>query len=529
MQTENESIMANKQIFAAPTQTSHRAQATDTVNRAGGRAYALSAKAALAQMAVTGVFNDTYHATAKMQLDDVRDLITKVEPAFLAKLAVYARQRAYMKDLPAYLCAVLAERDVALLARVFERVVDNGKMLRNFVQMVRSGQAGRRSLGTRPKKLVQQWLQNASDERLLSASVGTAPSLADVMRLAHPKAEGAQRDAMFKYLLGRDVDRDALPANVQALEAFRRGESLQVPKVSFELLTALPLSAADWTAIARHATWTQTRMNLNTFLRHGVFESREMVELVATRLRDVKLIEQAKVFPYQLLAAYLHVSEDMPSRVVNALQDAMEAAIENVPKFGCDVAVLPDVSRSMHDPVTGRREGATSKMRCIDVAGLFASAVLRRNPDALVVPFDTRVHAHRLNARDAVVTNAKTLAGFGGGGTACAIALAHLNEQKHMAELVIYVSDNESWADEVRRGKKATATLEEWTKYKARVKNAKLVCIDITPNATTQARDRHDILNVGGFSDEVFNVIDLFSRGELGGEHWVREIEKIEI
>ena len=44
-----------------------------------------------------------------------------------------------------------------------------------------------------------------------------------------------------------------------------------------------------------------TRMNLNTFQRHGVFHDAEMVELIANRLRDAEAIKRAKVFPYQLL------------------------------------------------------------------------------------------------------------------------------------------------------------------------------------------------------------------------------------
>ena len=47
-----------------------------------------------------------------------------------------------------------------------------------------------------------------------------------------------------------------------------------------------------------------TRMNLNTFARHGVFENAEMTALVANRLRNPRLIEKARVFPYQLMVAY---------------------------------------------------------------------------------------------------------------------------------------------------------------------------------------------------------------------------------
>ena len=45
----------------------------------------------------------------------------------------------------------------------------------------------------------------------------------------------------------------------------------------------------------------------------------------------------------------------------------------------------------MSSPVTGHRgRRATTKMRCADVAALFAAAILRRNPDSVIVPFDTQ-------------------------------------------------------------------------------------------------------------------------------------------
>lgn len=36
--------------------------------------------------------------------------------------------------------------------------------------------------------------------------------------------------------------------------------------------TTLELTAQDWARIAAKASWQMLRMNLNTFLRHGVFE-----------------------------------------------------------------------------------------------------------------------------------------------------------------------------------------------------------------------------------------------------------------
>ena len=100
-----------------------------------------------------------------------------------------------MKDMPALLLAVLANRPGDHFDRAFDRVCDNGKMLRNFVQIIRSGVTGRRSLGSRPKRLVKRWIDSRSDAALLRASVGNEPSLADVIKMVHPTPTNASRRA----------------------------------------------------------------------------------------------------------------------------------------------------------------------------------------------------------------------------------------------------------------------------------------------------------------------------------------------
>jgi len=166
-------------------------------------------------------------------------------------------------------------------------------------------------------------------------------------------------------------------------------------------------------------------------------------------------------------------------------------------------------------------------VRCIDVAALVAAAVLRKNPAARVLPFEQDVVKLSLNARDSVMTNAQALASIGGGGTNCSAPLALLNKERASVDLVILVSDNESWVDATRRG--ATQTMREWEALKQRNREARLVCIDIQPYTTTQAAQRHDIMNVGGFSDAVFDLVSKFAEGQTGAEHWVGEIEKVSL
>ena len=109
-----------------------------------------------------------YYANAQSQLDDLRTLIDRVDDdLYLAKLALYARQRAFMKDMPAALLVVLSTRNTELMHRVFDRVVDNGRMLRTVFQMVRSGQLGRNSLSSSLQRAFQRWLNEASVSKLL--------------------------------------------------------------------------------------------------------------------------------------------------------------------------------------------------------------------------------------------------------------------------------------------------------------------------------------------------------------------------
>ena len=522
--------MANKNLFQS-TRGKNLPQ-TNTTNLAGGHAYAFGPQHALAQYLSTGCLNGTFYASADEQLNKIMDFSSQVDDHFLAKAAIYSRQVAHMKDTPALMCAILATRDVELLAEVFPQVIDNGKMLRNFVQIIRSGITGRKSLGSAPKRMIQSWLNRASDDQLLRASIGQSPSLADVIKMVHPRPKTAQREAFYAYIIGRSYKAENLPPLIRAYETWKMTREGAPPRVPFQMLTSLELKKRDWITIAKDAPWQMTRMNLNTFARHGVFGAMGMANKIANRLKNERLISKSRAFPYQLMAAYLNADCDVPNKIKNALQDAMEIALKNVPEIKGNIIVCTDVSGSMHSAVTGYRKGASSKVRCLDVAALVTAAILRKNPDAIVLPFENDVVNVALNPRDSVMTNAAKLANLPCGGTNCSAPLKWLNHYKRPVDMVIFVSDNESWIDSPHYGYfggGATQTMKEWQKLKQRNYKARMVCIDITPNESTQAKEREDILNIGGFSDQVFKTISAFAQKTIHPDHWIGEINQIKI
>lgn len=515
--------MASKKLFANTDRV-----AVNTVNNAGGKAYSMSAKHELAQYAATGVFGNTYYTNAEADLERVHKLAEKVPEQFLAQVAIYSRQVNYLKDVPAFLLAVLSTRNTELFKQTFPKVITNGKMLRNFVQIVRSGKAGRKSFGSSAKKAINGWLVSRTAEQLFRDSVGNSPSLADVIRMTHPCPKDSRQKALFAYIIGAKYNKRSLPDCVKEYEAFKEATpgDRTVPDVEFRLLTGAGITDKEWTAIASNAKWQMTFMNLNTFARHGVFNTKKNISMVASRLADEELVKSSMCFPYQIMNAYLNTRGEVPEEISAALSQAMEYALDKIPELGADLAVGVDCSGSMSSPIMNVGS-KPSKTRCADVAGLFAAAMYKRNPKATIMTFSSTATAVKLNKKMTVFEVQGKLA-QAGGGTNIYSVLSTLNAVKADNEVVILISDNESWMDsrnQFRYSWQASSLYDEWKKYKARVKSAKLVCIDITPNNTKQICDDADVLNVGGFSDNVFDIIKDFLDSKGNKEFWTKKIE----
>ena len=539
--------MANKNVFRSGPHSKIRN--TTHRNAAGGRAYKLDDAEALCQYVVTSTFSDVYYASAGEQLKEVQRLCGNVDPETIAKAAVYGRQRGKMKDVPAYLCAHLAAIGrVDLLKKVFPKVIDNPKMLLNFVQIVRSGVTGRRSFGSAVKKLIQNWITSKRGNQLFRASIGKSdPSLVDVIKMVHPTPTSQEQSALFAYLLGAQLDgndpemlirkgKDGkvlqeyaftdLPPLTQEFEWFKFDNSMPIPDLDYRALTNCSLTKDHWKEIAKNMPWNTLRMNLNVLARNGVFEDDEMVDKVAAKIANPTEVERWSVFPYQLMTSYLYTKDDVPAAVKNSLQIAMEHATKNVPQLGRRVGIAVDVSGSMHSSVTGYRTGQASVVRCCDVAALIASSLARTNTEATIVGFGTQARiTPGFNPWDSVMTNSQKLVAEGsvlGYGTNAGAAMDVFNAQRKPYDFIVYVSDCQSWVDSRGSsmfsgygrgyGGNGTPLMEKWATQRVGNKNAKLAEINVAAYGDSQADSKDkSILNVGGFSDAVFDVLAEFA------------------
>ena len=126
------------------------------------------------------------------------------------------------------------------------------------------------------------------------------------------------------------------------------------------------------------------------------------------------------------------------------------------------------------------------------------------------------------------MTNAERLASVGGGGTSVQRAAGraeHARRDGRPGDRRLRQRVVDRRGGPARHGRRCASG----SAFRARNPGARLVLIDLQPYATTQAAEREDILNVGGFSDEVFDVIADFAAGQLNGTEWIDRIDAIAV
>lgn len=489
----------------------------------------LTNNALLARLISTGSYSNVIKDEQPNETSNFIALLDKCDPEFIAKAAIYSKEEAYMKDMPAMLLAYLAGRGhLPLLISIFDRVCDNGKIIKNFVKFIRLGTFGRKSLGERPKKLVQNWINSKSETFLWRNSIGNNPSLVDVIKLCHVKANTQVKDNFIKYLMGKDYNFELLPLEVQNYERFLKDKTLDLPKAPFEMLSSSGLTDSQWKDLALNMSWTQLKNNLNTLLRHNVFDDTTFVNKVAEKLSTKKLVKDAKVFPYQLFVAYLNMDKKIPSKIIEALGVATEYATENVIDFSpWKLKIFLDVSGSMHwqiyeDKFVNGKVIPAPKVTSLQAASVVSASLLRKNSNVELIPFSNRISKTDIDYNKSILEIAQDLGKIPSGGTNCSLPIRYLIDNKLESDICIMLSDYESNLGESK------GTYRAWNEYQ-KVSQSMLFCIDFVPNRAVEVPNSDNVINISGFSDNIWNNMRNYLNSFKGESTWESQINSISL
>nr|WP_290932638.1 TROVE domain-containing protein [Haliscomenobacter sp.] len=79
-----------------------------TANHEGAEAWKMTPELELYSAVVTSTLSDKYYEKGGARVERIRELISRVDPEFVAKLAVYTRENMYLRSMPLALTVELA-------------------------------------------------------------------------------------------------------------------------------------------------------------------------------------------------------------------------------------------------------------------------------------------------------------------------------------------------------------------------------------------------------------------------------------
>ncbi|MEM0998191.1 MAG: TROVE domain-containing protein [Bacteroidota bacterium] len=491
-------------------------------NHEGETAWALSPELELYTAVVTTSLGDKFYESAGKRMARIQELISQVDPSFVAKLAVYAREKMYLRSVPLVLAVELAKvhRGDNLVSRMVTRVVqraDEITELLAYYQMANQ-RTGTKKLGKLSKQVQKGLAQsfNRFDEyQFAKYNRATEVKLRDALFLVHPSPKDLAQQKLFDKIAS---------------------DTLATPETWEVKLSAMGqqahATAADKEA-ARVRTWEAMidggkmgymamLRNLRNLLQTGVSDAR-MVK-VCDRIADPVQVRRAKQLPFRFLSAYRElkgISSVHTTMVLNALESAIQASVDNLRMFDAQTRVLVsgDVSGSMCAPLSPK-----SKVQYYDV-GLVLAMLLQHKCDRVISSiFGTDFKVVNL-PQNSILQNADKLRHLGsqvGWSTNGYKVVDHLVKKRIELDKVMIFTDMQLWNSHGNGSHLA----KSWAQYKKIAPRAKLYLFDLAGYGQAPLDVKQgDVFLIAGWSEKVFEILDAVENGSDA----LAEIRKIEV
>lgn len=480
-------------------------------NYEGAAAYTLTPELELYSAVATAVLSDTFYEKDGTRLARVQELMKKNDAEFVAKLAVYARNKMYMRSIPMVLAVELAKENSgnAVVSKAVSGVVQRADEITELLAyyQLANGRTGTKKLNKLSKQ-VQKGLAeafNRFDEYQFSKYNRDADvSLRDALFLVHPKAKSEEQQAVFNKIAAKDL------AVAYTWETELSALGQQKFADAKEKSDAF---RAKWEALIDSGKlgYMALMRNLRNIMEAGV--SWDKMEKVCAYISNENAVAKSKQLPFRFLAAYREVklmSSEYVPMVLNALEDAVMASVKNISGFDGNTRVLIacDVSGSMQKPVS-----AKSKVLLYDIGLMLGMLMQSKCKRVVSGMFGDRWKIINMPSRGilANVDEYYRREGEVGYATNGYLVISDLVNRGVVMDKMMLFTDCQLWNSTGDGGHLAKA----WKAYKAIAPGAKLYLFDLAGYGNTPISvQRDDVTLIAGWSDKVFDVLQATENGE---------------
>jgi len=478
-----------------------------TTNFEGGLAYELDIKTKLMKMTATSLVGENKFYTSGEKADsEILDLIHAVaqkDPEFILKLALYTREVLRLRSAPVMLIAEIANANVGgipnsrrYVERTIQRVDEITELL--AYQLERNSQNPRNSkLPMLLKNGVGRAFNKFDEYQFAKYDRDGAVTLRDALFMTHPKPKDAKQQRLFDKIVN--------------------GE-LETPETWQTYISEHGSNNKSWTHIAPKMPIFALVRNLRNLLQNNVD-----TDLYTDKLRNKKVIQRSRMFPFRFYSAYVTVAREVPTsieqrEVLDALEDSITLSIANIPKIEGRTAIFCDLSGSMGDTVSSK-----SHVRYVDIGTLFGAMADQICDKSIVGAFGEHFDTVDMPKRMPIFQKMMQFNNVNvGGATNAWKAIDWLIKTNTKVDRVMVFSDEQvyntdhhyigySWGP-----KDKSETLQaKMQVYRNKINpNAYLHSFDLSGYPTTMIPNDDPKSNlVAGWSEQIFNYIELYEKG----------------
>ena len=540
-------------------------------NFMGEMAFKMEDKEELISTVMTTFLQDEYYEREATKIARIQELLKKVDPLFAAKLAIYARNEGNLRSVTHFVAAEIAKyvSGTDWGKRFYNRIVvrpdDMSEIVSAYAHINGMSQKDISKIPNAMKGGFKTALERLDAYQLDKYKMKNREvSLIDLIRLFHPKGNQKNAEA-FKRLV-----------NGESLEGLYETKILEKEMTKAGQLTKG--ATEDEKKEAKHEAIAEILdnvkgmpiMNLIRNLRNIILYAPDKVEDACAQLRIKDKILKSRLLPFRFATAYAEIEKmswnkpntdtaitfesdkaeeeltmiqfhSLKRSVLDALEDAIQYSVGNIPELEGNVAILVDHSGSCRGDAGGSSAvSAFSKTSTAMIGNLFGSMMAYRQKNVYIGLFGDELIDVPMNRNMKMLDFNKMSFDKGaycGGGTETGIYdfIRKCIIEKKKVDNVVVFSDCQIGTGPYNftpwYGRKMTDRgdhfHELFNKFKKLNPKCNWIVVNLRQSGGTSVFDKSQrILNIAGWSDKIFDVIKSQCRG---WDAVIKEIEAVEV
>ena len=496
-----------------------------TLNYEGALAFKLDALTDLyIRSASTLVGEPKYYESAKDADSELLKSIHKaleIDPEFVLQLAVYCREKLYLRSVPLMLLAEFANSKsvgkVPNARKYVTRVIQRADELTELIayQFARNKVVPRKKskLPMMIKYGISDAFSKFDEYQFSKYNREGIVKLRDALFLTHPKSATSERQLLYDKI---------------AQDNLAIAETWEVMRSTGKMTWHDVINQIFYKDKKIHNYMAQLR-NLRNCLQDSTVTYPDIL-LLCMMIYDKSAVIHSKQFPFRFLSAYREaekIAHPLTPQVLDALEMAVSYSIENVPKLEGVTLIASDVSGSMNSPIS--KNSTVERWDIGIVLGMIAHKFCQVSLTGI---FGTEWKAVPLTKySNGLLANSMKLRSISnevGWSTNGYKIMEYLNEKDMKVDRIMIFTDCQMWdSNHVNYLSYIDKTFAEtFIKYQRKYPNVKLYCFDLSGYGNIMIpQNTKNICLISGWSDKVFDFVKAFE--ETGQNTVLKEIKAI--